>query len=347
MNKLILNIFFNVIVLFVIISCEKNITPYENSFIPDVVFISDRDGNNDVFVMNLNGEFQTNLTKNNNPNSYPSFSDDGKCILFMSRIEDQFDILIMNNDGSELKSITETTFNEVAPIFYHNSNRIIYNSDENSVWQLFSINIDGSEKELLTSSNDNYYYPTISPDEQRIAYQSDCEGNRELFIMDIDGTNKIKLTNTDHIEQSPVFYPNGQKLLYNAKINNIDYIYSMNIDGTDIQNLTADITVGCYLPVFTADEQHIVFLVDRRQTLNGGVLELYIMDIDGGNKRALVEKSGSCWSPEVVSNSATVIFQNDLDGDYEICTIDLSSNHKTVLTSNSSHDGYPKYNTKY
>ena len=121
MKKLISIIFAIGVFLFTIISCEKNITHHENSSNPDVVFVSDRDGNNDIFVMNLNGEFQTNLTKNNNSNSYPSFSDDGKCILFISRIGDQFDILIMNNDGSELKNKYVNYFKNTPNVYVNNS----------------------------------------------------------------------------------------------------------------------------------------------------------------------------------------------------------------------------------
>jgi len=338
MRKLTLALFFLIPSLITIFGCKKNVTSQETTYTQDIVYISDRDGNNDVFAMSFEGEGQTNLTRNTNPNSDPSFSADGKKIVFVSEIANQRDIFLMNVDGTDLVNLTDTPYWETWPIFYDNSNKILFNSDENGTWQLFSMNIDGSDRKLLTPSEDNYYYPIVSPDNQNIAYQSDCEGNRELFVMDIDGNNKIKLTETEDTEMAPIFSPDGQKIFYVLISDGLYNICSVNIDGTNFQNLTRELSSDCYLPVFTSDGKQIVFIVDKRSNMDGELIDLYIMGVNGENKRALVENAGTCWAPEVIPNSTKVIFQNDKDGDWEIYSLDLSNKYMNSLTVNSFKD---------
>ncbi len=60
---------------------------YDFGFSPDglkIVFVSDRDGNNEIYIMNADGTDQTNLTCNTRWDDAPQFSPDGKKIVFQS-----------------------------------------------------------------------------------------------------------------------------------------------------------------------------------------------------------------------------------------------------------------------
>jgi TolB protein len=72
--------------------------------------MSDRDGDQEVFVMNADGSEQTNLTNNEFfSDDYPSWSPDGSRIAFYTnRDEGDHEIYIMNADGSEPERITNS-----------------------------------------------------------------------------------------------------------------------------------------------------------------------------------------------------------------------------------------------
>ena len=63
----------------------------------------------EVFIMNAVGTNQRQLTKTETYKDYPTFSPDGKKILFLSLEKDgrgKGQIMIMNADGSDLKVVT-------------------------------------------------------------------------------------------------------------------------------------------------------------------------------------------------------------------------------------------------
>ncbi len=79
-----------------------------------VVFISNRDGNQEIYVMNIDGSDQKRLTFNNVDDWYPSWSPDGSKILYTSNdVEKESHIYIMNKDGSSVKKIINNASNAV------------------------------------------------------------------------------------------------------------------------------------------------------------------------------------------------------------------------------------------
>ncbi len=83
---------------------------YENLF-PDmspnakeIVFMSDRDGNREIYKMNVDGSQLKRLTFNTVDDWNPKWTSDGKSIIFSQRNNEGYmDLYKMNSDGSELQ----------------------------------------------------------------------------------------------------------------------------------------------------------------------------------------------------------------------------------------------------
>ena len=67
-----------------------------------LAFVSRRDGNSEIYVMNADGSAQENLTRQPANDSQPSWSPDGRKIAFVSRRDGNSEIYVMNADGSRL-----------------------------------------------------------------------------------------------------------------------------------------------------------------------------------------------------------------------------------------------------
>ncbi len=64
----------------------------------------------DVWVMNADGSGRRNLTAGNNVNDWgPSWSPDGKTIVFLSGLENVYDLHLMNADGTNVRRLTHWT----------------------------------------------------------------------------------------------------------------------------------------------------------------------------------------------------------------------------------------------
>ena len=71
-----------------------------------IAFVSDRDGDYEIFVMNADGTGVTQLTYNDDWDESPAWSPNGKQIAFGSdRYGGLFEIFVMNADGSNVVSL--------------------------------------------------------------------------------------------------------------------------------------------------------------------------------------------------------------------------------------------------
>ena len=71
-----------------------------------IAFVSGRDGNNEIYVMDADGSNQTRLTSNSEQDSYPSWSPDGSKIAFTSYRDGNYEIYVMDADGSSQTRLT-------------------------------------------------------------------------------------------------------------------------------------------------------------------------------------------------------------------------------------------------
>ena len=84
--------------------------PFENYEIGPVpgkiAFVSERDGNDEIYVMNADGTLQTRLTSDPGSDDLPAWSPDGARITFASGRDGNIEIYVMNADGSNQTRLT-------------------------------------------------------------------------------------------------------------------------------------------------------------------------------------------------------------------------------------------------
>ncbi|MFZ2095418.1 MAG: hypothetical protein WAV05_02155 [Anaerolineales bacterium] len=83
-----------------------------------IVFISSRDGNKEIYIMNIDGSNQQRLTFNDVDDSFPRWSPDGKRFVYVTSTVysgvHSTDLAIMNADGSNQRLLTRTAVIEEA-----------------------------------------------------------------------------------------------------------------------------------------------------------------------------------------------------------------------------------------
>ena len=88
-----------------------------------IAFTSDRDGNNEIYVMNAqDGSNQTNLTIDPATDEFPSWSPDGENIAFTSARDGNTEIYVMNaQDGSNQTRLTDNPASDALPEWMHST----------------------------------------------------------------------------------------------------------------------------------------------------------------------------------------------------------------------------------
>lgn len=265
--------------------CEQSSEPETGS---KVVFFSDRDGDEEIFLMNADGSNTQKITDNKTSDWHPSISNDGKKIAFVRGGRDLF---IMDVDGSNEQQLTSSSGILAYPSWSPDDSKIIFGDDRSGYHEIYTIKLDGSGLVQLTNSNDfndsnfNNYSPRMSPDGSKIAFQrgnSKTSAISHIFTMNADGTDLQKITSTNNDDNisnhAPSWSPDGSKLAFQSDQDGDNEIYTMNPDGSGIRKLT-DNSEYDSSPVWSPDGKELLFDSER-----DGDTEIYKINADGSGK---------------------------------------------------------------
>ncbi len=239
-----------------------------------------------VYIMNTDGSDITALTNREKRTSLrPSFSPDGKKIVFTASVDEFPEIFSMNVDGSDLVQLTDGSGFSQMPSYAR-----IVTTQGNS--------------ESLPSSE------TISLQEGSLVFISQSAGAVDIYSTETGETDVTRLTKTYDAETSPVFSPDGSKVAYIMKKQNSSELYIMNPDGTEQTLVTAEVSPYSenipqfYLryydgsnpigrPCFSPDGEIIYFTADEDD-----LYSIYSVNVDGSGLRKLGEGQDPCVSPD-------------------------------------------------
>ncbi len=203
-----------------------------------IAFMSDRDGNREIYTMDADGGNQTRLTNNTLVDDHPTWSPDGRKIAFVSeKPNGGYAIYQMNADGTGKTDITSIDF---TPSPYYGSGvTITWSPDGRQLaftdgWgnpAVKIVSVDGSNLRILTSG----YGPSWSPDGTKILFMDGFLPSG-LFTIKPDGTGATQLPSlpsfyTWHYDAS--WSPAGDKIAITAFDGANEVIFLANGDGTD------------------------------------------------------------------------------------------------------------------
>jgi Tol biopolymer transport system component len=104
------------------ISCSDSPTAPPNKVEKSlkIAFLSDRDGNAEIYVMDVDGTNQTRLTYSNweplgEATDFPAWTPDGSKIAFASGQTGNWEIYIMTADGATVTRLTNNAAMDLAP----------------------------------------------------------------------------------------------------------------------------------------------------------------------------------------------------------------------------------------
>src|SRR5215207_6827603 len=147
-----------------------------------IAFQSNRDGNNEIHVMNGDGSGLVNLTNNPADDYTPVWSPDGKKIIFSRNSE----IYVMNADGSGQTNLTNNPADDEHPDWSPDGTQIVFSSNRDGNNEIYVMNADGSAQTNLTNNPTNDIFPNWSADGTQIGFTTSRDGNDEIYAMNAD-----------------------------------------------------------------------------------------------------------------------------------------------------------------
>jgi Tol biopolymer transport system component len=266
-----------------------------------IAFVSDRDGNNDIFVMNADGSQAVNLTSNPADDNQPAWSPGGTQIAFVSNRTGNNDIFVMNADGSALFNLTRSSAQDSHPVWSPDGSSIAFASERRGKTDIYTINTFGSGLTNLTNASGTNEAPAWSPDGTRMAFASDRDnGDWEIYVMDSDGSNQTNISRSDEDDRDPHWAPDSWRLAFVSNRESGWDLFVMSGNGSEQTDLTNSIDdEGA--PAWSPDGRDIAFhslVFAAGETPN---YDIYAINMENGQQRNISQHPANdtqpAWSP--------------------------------------------------
>lgn len=314
-----------------------------------IAFISTRDGNGEIYVMNGDGTNQRRLTHNDGGDGPFSWSPDGSKICYVSEQPSFVGIYVMDADGAHQKLLTQIRDNEVTkPVWSPDGRKIAFSAYAEGSYEINVMNADGTNLANVTRSTWDDLDPTWSPDGSRIAFVIQDilpDGSRVsgVRIMDADGTDiesPNSVTCPVPVQGECATYRNT---LWSPKDDAIAFVMTcLACPYADIWiAYRGQLTVSGYRSfdqAWSPDGSKLAFVSNR-----DGAHEIYVMNADGSNQTRLTHAAAGsltigamwpAWSPD----GSRIVYASDETGDFEIYIRDFTA---TRLTHTPGQDMFP------
>lgn len=172
-------------------------------------------------------------------------------------------------------------------------------------------------------------------------------GSGDIFAMGAAGESPLNLTDDFQADAAPAWSPwtpNGWKLAFARYTGDPDFdIVVTNGVGADRRYLTGTL-VGAFdgEPAWSPDGTKIAFTSDR-DAFFLGELDIYVIDVDGGDPRRLTDAPGSHSDPAWSPDGTKIAFASDRNGDFEIYVMNADGGDPVRLTDAVGADSDPAW----
>ncbi len=253
-------------------------------FTSKIVFISNRKGNDELYMMDFDGQNQTRITFNKYRDYMPAWSADGRKIAYTSYRSHKASLYILNPYQGEIKEVISKGTN-FAPAFSPDGKKLAFCStiDEGNP-EIYVAGSDGQHVKRLTYNKAIDTAPSWSPTSREIAFTSDRGGTPQIYIMDAEGSNVRRVSFGGSYHDAPSWSPTGDRIAYVSRVDQIFDIYVINLRTKQILKLTES-NARNESPCWSPDGRHLVFSSNLT-----GTIQLYSMDYDGANLRRLTSQ---------------------------------------------------------
>ncbi len=202
--------------------------------------------------------------------------------------------------------------------------------------QIYVMSEDASIQTRITNlTGYAFCSPKISPDGSQIAavgYKQANEGrggNADIYVMDIDGLNLKRITEGGYDNECPEWMPGGSRILFASKKSGKWALYTVDKSGKDLRQLTGG-DFDDFNPALSPDGKTIAFESNKAEEnkprvyseneseesgeyeewdeysvpdgvkveyVNSGSSQIYVMDIEGKNRKRLTNHGEKMTKP--------------------------------------------------
>lgn len=247
-----------------------------------VAFLSTRDDNVEIYVMNADGSGLRRLTNSMEEDKHIAWSPDGSKIAFVTydKTTHSGNIYVMDADGSNKRALTESEAWNGLPQFSPKGTQLLFQSNRGGRWDHYVMNVDGSGVRNVTNDEAQDILPSWTPD-GRIRFKKRENDTFVPYAIRPDGTD---LQPYPDFNPSEAVSPDGAYVIFgeaNDEDRNAD-LHLKDHAGRRVAQLTNTPGFDNREVKWTPDGRAFYFVSDR-----DGQREIYVYTLATHEQRRL------------------------------------------------------------
>ena len=251
----------------------------------------------EIHIAHLDGSEKFQVTNNHTINLSPSWTADGKSVLYTSYKDRNSGLYLFElYSGKEVK-ITPRTGRYIGGKISPDGQYIAATLETGGNSNIVLLDRNGNAIRNLTESPGIEVSPAWSPDGKQLVFVSDRSGSPQLYVLDVANSKPRRLTYSGNYNTSPEWSPRGDRVAYTGRVGNRFAIFTIGVEGGEPRKLTAE-SADSEDPTWSPDGRFIAFSSNR-----AGKYHLYVMQANGENQRRLTGSGGDdtkpSWSPRL------------------------------------------------
>ena len=260
-----------------------------------ITFVSERQGNPDIFTMNPDGSQQTPIINHPGIDIEPAISPDGENIVFTSDREGTRDIFLFDLLERSITNLTRHPSEDGAPVWGTDGKNLAFQSIRDGNWEIFQMGVSERNFTNVTQHPASDQFPTWSFTGDVIAFQTNRDGNWEIYTVNTDGSNLQRITNHPAEDLRPAWSPTDPVLAFWSNRDGFWRLYLFDIVSLLLTPITDYANPGKFIspPSWSSDGTKILFSIIR-----DGNQEIYLINKDGSDPRRLTNQTSHDYDPD-------------------------------------------------
>ncbi len=249
-------------------------TGRQGPFLSRIAFISNRTGESELWVMDWNGDNQKQLTKHNSLALAPSWSPDGKNLVFTSYLRGTPALYLLTPQEGYLKLLWDKGGVNSSGSISPDGSMVAFASSKEGNVDIYTIPIEGGEAQRLTTARGIDTQPAWAPNGRQIVFTSTRSGSPQLYLMDADGSNVRRVSFGGLFHDEPTWAYDGTRIACTTRDEGTFQIAT--IDAVTTDRVVIPAPGNNESPCFSPEGSMIAFESDR-----SGTPQIYITDANG------------------------------------------------------------------
>jgi Tol biopolymer transport system component len=195
-----------------------------------IAFASDADGDDDIYLYNIQTKELANLTDNSAKDFSPSFSPDGKEIVFISNMDNEYkwEIYRMDLEHRNPKRLTNNTYWDGFPKFTPDGKKIIFSSKRNGSEDIYIMNCNGGGEKVFYATEADENDPQIF--NEYLFFKSNQSGEWVIYRYNMETDEIYALTDDKYPNWNPRISLHGSRLVLARKVKSQWRLYYLDLE---------------------------------------------------------------------------------------------------------------------